>query len=175
MVYPLLPAFVTGGLGGGALTLGMLDGLSDAGAAAARLWSGWLSDRRGWRRPLVVLGYAVAAVARPLIALAGAGWHVVGLRTADRLGKGMRSPPRDAVIADATPASLRGRAFGFHRSMDHAGATMGPLIAAALLTYAGLSPGHVIAAAALPGAFAVLVVWLTLRKEPGSEPATVRE
>jgi len=94
MVYPLLPAFVTGGLGGGALTLGMLDGLSDAGAAAARLWSGWLSDRRGWRRPLVVLGYAVAAVARPLIALAGAGWHVVGLRTADRLGKGMRSPPR---------------------------------------------------------------------------------
>ncbi|HWP36251.1 MAG TPA: MFS transporter, partial [Gemmatimonadales bacterium] len=168
MVYPLLPAFVTGGLGGGAVTLGALDGLSDAAAAGARLYAGWLSDRRGWRRPLVVLGYAVAAIARPLIAVATAGWHVVAFRTADRLGKGMRSPPRDAVIADAAAPEIRGRAFGFHRAMDHAGATVGPLIAALLLAQAGMGPGAVIAWAALPGAVAVAVVWLAMRRIPAT-------
>jgi MFS family permease len=166
MVYPLLPAFVTAGLGGGAVTLGALDGLSDAAAAGARLSAGWLSDRRGWRKPLVVLGYALAAIARPLTALASAGWHVVAFRTADRLGKGMRSPPRDAVIADAAQPEIRGRAFGFHRTMDHAGATIGPLVATALLTVAGLSPGGVIGWAAVPGAVSVIVVWHALKQVP---------
>jgi MFS family permease len=171
MVYPLLPAFVTGGLGGGAVTLGVLDGLSDAAAAGARLYSGWLADRPTWRRPLVVLGYAVAAIARPLTAVASAGWHVVAFRTADRVGKGMRSPPRDAVIADAAAPEIHGRAFGFHRAMDHAGATVGPLVATALLTLAGLSPAAVIAWAAVPGVAAVIVVWFTLKKETRPEPA----
>ncbi|HEX9582685.1 MAG TPA: MFS transporter [Gemmatimonadales bacterium] len=165
MVYPLLPALVTRVLGGGALTLGVLDGAADASAALAKLWSGWVADTRGWRRPLVVLGYAVAAVARPLTALAGAGWQVVALRVADRLGKGMRTPPRDAVIADATAPEIRGRAFGFHRTMDHAGAMVGPLVATALLTLAGLSPSAVIAWAAVPSAFAVMVAWVALRRE----------
>ena len=168
MVYPLLPALVTRVLGGGAITLGVLDGAADAAAALAKLWSGWVADTRRWRRPLVVLGYAVAAIARPLTALAGAGWQVVALRTVDRLGKGTRTPPRDAVIADATDPTIRGRAFGFHRAMDHAGAMVGPLVATALLTLAHLSPSAVIAWAAVPSALAVIVVWFAMRHEPAA-------
>jgi MFS family permease len=167
MVYPLLPALVTRVLGGGAITLGVLDGAADAGAALAKLWSGWAADAKGWRRSLVVVGYAVAGVARPLMALAGAGWQVVLLRTLDRLGKGVRTPPRDAVIADATPPPIRGRAYGFHRTMDHAGAMMGPVVATALLALAGLGPAAVIAWAAVPGAGAVLLAWVALARGNG--------
>lgn len=162
MLYPLLPALVTRGLGAGAVTLGVLDGLSDAGSSLAKLGSGWLSDRRGWRRPLVFVGYAVAAAMRPMIAMAAAGWQVVALRAIDRLGKGARTPPRDALIADAAAAAIRGRAFGFHRTMDHAGAVAGPLVATLLLTLAGLGPREVILWTALPGALAVGTVWWAL-------------
>lgn len=168
-MYPLFPALVTRTLGGGAVTLGALDGLSDAASALAKVGSGWLADRPGWRRPLVVLGYAVAAAARPVIGLASQAWQVVMLRSADRLGKGLRTPPRDAVIADATNADMRGRAFGFHRAMDHAGAVAGPLVATALLTVGGLSPSAVVLWTAVPGAMAVAMVWWALysRRERG--------
>ncbi|GBD32322.1 Inner membrane transport protein YajR [bacterium HR33] len=171
MLYPLLPALVTRGLGAGAVTLGLLDGLSDAGSSLAKLGSGWFSDRRGWRRPLVVAGYAVAAAARPVIGLATAGWQVVLLRSVDRLGKGARTPPRDALIADAAAEEMRGRAFGFHRAMDHAGAVAGPLIATLLLAVAGLGPREVILWTALPGALAVGTVWWALYA--GKGPARV--
>ena len=125
MVYPLLPAFVTGTLGGGAALLGLLDGAADLTSAAAQ------GGERPAGRPAPVartadsLGYATAVLVRPLIAVAGAAWQVVGFRVIDRVGKGIRTPPRDALIAGITPPELRGRAFGFHRAADHFGAVVG--------------------------------------------------
>ena len=129
MVYPLLPAFVTGTLGGGAVLLGLLDGAADLTSAALKVVSGRLADRPGWRGPLILVGYATAVLVRPLIAVASAAWQVVGFRVIDRVGKGIRTPPRDALIAAVTPPELRGRAFGFHRAADHFGAVLGWLVA----------------------------------------------
>ncbi len=162
MVYPLLPALVTTKLGGGAVVLGALDGIADAVAAATKLLAGRLSDTVRWRGPLVVLGYAVAAVARPLMAFSNVAAQVIALRAADRMGKGARNPPRDAVIADASSHSMRGRAFGYHRSMDHAGAVAGPLVAWIMLSASGMSATEVILWSAVPGFAAVaVVVWAT--------------
>jgi MFS family permease len=150
MIYPLLPAFVTGVLGGGAVALGALDGAADAAAALVKLVSGRLADRVTRRGPLIVIGYLVAVVVRPVIAVTAAAWQVVGLRVVDRLGKGLRGPPRDALIADVTPEPLRGRAFGLQRGLDHAGAVLGPLVAWALLT-GGAGVRTVILASIVPG------------------------
>jgi MFS family permease len=169
MVYPLLPALVTTRLGGTALALGALDGIADAVAATVKLASGWLAEQRRRRRPLVVGGYAVAALARPLMGLATGAWQVIALRATDRLGKGARNPPRDAVIADASPGVIRGRAFGFHRAMDHAGAVVGPLVAWALIAGAGATPARVILWSVVPGVLAVMVVgWAMPSREAGS-------
>ena len=122
MIYPLLPAFVTGVLGGGAASLGALDGAADFASAFVKYGAGRLADVPRRRGALVIMGYAVAVLVRPVIALAGAAWEVIGLRVTDRVGKGIRSPARDAMIADVTPAELHGRAFGLQRGLDHAGA-----------------------------------------------------
>jgi MFS family permease len=169
MVYPLLPQLLTRSLGAGALALGMLDGLSDAAASVVKLGAGWLSDRPRWRGPLVVGGYVVAAVARPIMSLAGAAWQVIGLRVADRVGKGARNPPRDAVIADAVADRLRGRAFGFHRAMDHAGAMLGPLVAAGLMAGLAMSVDRVILWSAVPAVGAVIIAALAMRRVRGAE------
>src|SRR5260221_11227 len=137
MVYPLLPAFITGVLGGGAVALGALDGAADAAAALVKLVAGRLADRPARRGPLIVAGYFIAAAVRPVIAVTAAAWQVIGLRVVDRLGKGLRTPPRDALIADVTPAPLVGRAFGLQRGMDHAGAVLGPILAWWLLAPGG--------------------------------------
>ncbi|NIN10328.1 MAG: MFS transporter [Gemmatimonadales bacterium] len=158
MVYPLLPALMTVRLGGTALTLGALDGIADAMAATVKLASGWLAERLRWRGPLVVGGYAVAAAVRPVMGVVGSAWQVIALRAADRLGKGVRNPPRDAVIADASPGTMRGRAFGFHRAMDHAGAVVGPVVAWVLIAVAGSTPAEVIVWSVVPGLLAVGVV-----------------
>ena len=134
MVYPLLPAFITGVLGGGAVALGALDGAADAAAALVKLVSGRLADRPARRGPLIVAGYFIAAAVRPVIAVTAAAWQVIGLRVVDRLGKGLRTPPRDALIADVTPEPLVGRAFGLQRGLDHVGAIIGPLVAWWMLT-----------------------------------------
>lgn len=162
MIYPLLPAFVTG-VGGGALALGVLDGMADTVAAGFKLLSGYLADRPRLRGPLVVGGYAVAAVIRPVIAVASAAWQVIGLRAADRVGKGIRTAPRDTMIADVTPGEIRGRAFGLHRAADHVGAIAGPLTAAGLLAL-GLTMRHVFWIAVLPGTAAVALAALAVRK-----------
>ena len=159
MIYPLLPAFVTGVLGGGAVALGALDGAADAAAAFVKLVSGRLADRPARRGPLIVIGYFVAVVVRPVIAVTAAAWQVIGLRVVDRLGKGLRTPPRDALIADVTPEPLRGRAFGLQRGLDHAGAVLGPLVAWALLTR-GADVRTVIVASIAPGILVlVLAMW----------------
>ncbi len=160
MIYPLLPAFVTGVLGGGALALGALDGAADAVAAFVKLVAGRLADRPARRGRLIVIGYLVAVVVRPVIAVTAAAWQVIGLRVVDRLGKGLRTPPRDALIADVTPAPLVGRAFGLQRGLDHAGAVLGPLVAWALLTGARADVRTVIAASIVPGvAVLILAMW----------------
>ena len=108
MIYPLLPAFVTGTLGGGAALLGLLDGAADLTSAVLKVVSGRLADRPRWRGPLILVGYATAVLVRPLIAVAGAAWQVVGFRVIDRVGKGIRTPPRDALIAGVTAARAPG-------------------------------------------------------------------
>ena len=160
MIYPLLPAFVTGVLGGGAGVLGALDGAAEFAAAVVKLGAGRLADRARWRGPLIVVGYFTAVVVRPVIAVTGAAWQVIGLRVVDRLGKGLRTPPRDALIADATPAELRGRAFGLQRGMDHAGAVLGPILAWWLLASGSANVRAVIGASIVPGVLVLaLAMW----------------
>ena len=174
MIYPLLPAFVTGTLGGGAALLGLLDGAADLTSAVLKVVSGRLADRPRWRAPLILVGYATAVLVRPLIAVAGAAWQVVGFRVVDRVGKGLRTPPRDALIAGITPPALRGRAFGFHRAADHFGAVLGSLAAWYLLSR-GVEVRRVIEWSVVPGlvAFAVLAVVLRgARAVPAAVPAS---
>jgi MFS family permease len=160
MIYPLLPAFVTGVLGAGPQALGALDGAADFAAAVVKLGAGRLADRLPLRGPMIVLGYFIAVVVRPVIAVTGAAWQVIGLRVVDRLGKGLRTPPRDALIADVTPAELRGRAFGLQRGMDHAGAVLGPILAWWLLASGRANMRAVIGASIVPGVVVLLLaVW----------------
>lgn len=163
MVYPLLPALVTGPLGAGALVLGLLDGAAELTSAALKVVSGRLADRPGWRGPLILVGYATAGLVRPLIAVVGAAWQVVGFRVIDRVGKGLRTPARDAWIAGITPPPLRGRAFGFHRAADHFGAVLGSVVAWLLLER-GLTVREVIGWSAVPGLLVCLVLVPLLRR-----------
>jgi MFS family permease len=162
MVYPLLPAFVVGTLGGGALALGALDGAADLTSALLKVMSGRLADRPGWRRPLILLGYGTAVLVRPLISAASAAWQVVGFRVVDRVGKGLRTPPRDALIAAVTPPAQRGRAFGYHRGADHFGAVLGSLAAWYFLAR-GAEVRSVIAWSAVPGIVAFVALAIVLR------------
>lgn len=133
MLYPLVPIFVTAVLGAPAYTVGVIEGVAEGTSSFLRLLSGWLSDRLGRRREIVIAGYALSGAAKPLLAIAGTWGTVLAARFVDRFGKGLRTPPRDALIADSSPAATRGRAFGFHRTADTAGAVVGPLLAIPLL------------------------------------------
>jgi len=165
MITPLLPVFLTLTLGVGPAIVGVIEGLAEATASLLKLVSGWLADR-GWNsKRLVVGGYALSNAARPLIGLAAGWWWVMGLRFLDRIGKGLRTSPRDAMIAAAVPGELRGRAFGFHRGMDHAGAMIGPLLAFLLLS-AGLGMREVFFVSAIPGIIALLVLVAGIEPPP---------
>ena len=162
MVYPLLPAFLARTLGAGPVAIGALDGLAELVASGVKWVSGRLADRPGWRAPLVVGGYAVAALVRPVMAAAGSTGQVLALRAIDRVGKGLRSPARDAMIADVTPEAQRGSAFGFHRAADHFGAVLGSLAAWWLLTR-DAPVRTVLALSVIPGAVAVGFAWRAVR------------
>ncbi len=136
MIAPLLPQFIIEVLGGNKASVGLIEGVADSLSSVLKLFSGGWSDRIGRRKGLVVFGYAMAAMSRPLLAFATAPWHALAVRLGDRFGKGVRSAPRDAMIADSTDKSIRGRAFGFHRAMDHVGAAVGPLLATIFLWWA---------------------------------------
>jgi len=166
MVYPLLPAFITGVLGGGAVALGVLDGAADAAAALVKLVAGRLADRPARRGPLIVGGYFIAAAVRPIIAVTAAAWQVIGLRVVDRLGKGLRTPPRDALIADVTPAPLVGRAFGLQRGLDHVGAVIGPLVAWVVLSR-GADVRSVILWSIGPGVLVTVLATWAVKDGPG--------
>ncbi len=162
MIYPLLPAFLTGTLGAGAAVLGALDGAAELTSAGLKWISGRLSDRPGWRKPLILTGYATAVLVRPLIAVANAAWQVIGFRVIDRIGKGLRTAPRDAMLAESTPPELLGRAFGFHRAADHLGAMLGALVAWWVVSH-GVEVRTVIGWSAFPGVIAVVVLAVVLR------------
>jgi MFS family permease len=162
MVYPLLPSFVTRTLGGGPLVLGLLDGAAELTSSCVKWVSGRLSDRPGRQRPLILMGYAIAVLVRPVISTTSSALQVVGLRIVDRIGKGIRTPPRDAMIAAVTPPASRGRAFGFHRGADHLGAVLGSLAAWVLLSR-GADIRSAISWSIVPGIAAFLVLALVLR------------
>jgi MFS family permease len=135
MVYPLLPVFFTGlvPLGTAAIYIGLMEGLAESAASLFKIISGRFSDALGKRKALVVIGYGISIVCRPLMSLSSAGWHVITLRFCDRVGKGIRTSPRDALISDSVKHNERGLAFSFHRAMDHSGAILGSLLAVAIL------------------------------------------
>ncbi len=165
MIYPLLPLFLASVLGASATALGVIEGVAETTAALLKIVSGVWTDRTRRRKPLILLGYGVSGCMRPLIGLA-TGWPVVLLlRFADRVGKGLRTSPRDAMIADVTEPYQRGAAYGLHRAMDHAGAATGPLVAAALLSFAGIPLRGVFLLAAIPSVL-VMIVLLGFVKEP---------
>jgi len=169
-IYPLLPAFVKG-LGGSAIDMGLLDGVANAVAAVVRLFAGTLSDRLG-RRPLVLAGYGLSAVLRPLMGLVATPLAAVLVRTADRFGKGIRSAPRDALVTDLVEPAIRGRAFGHIRAMDHAGAALGPLVAMLFLLAFPGRERTLFLLAILPGLATLAVIWRFVRDPPRQTATT---
>ena len=168
MIYPVLPLFLMNVLGAGAATVGLIEGIGEATASLLKVFSGWLSDRSGRRKPLMLIGYGLSDLTKPLLALTAAWPQVLAIRFADRFGKGLRGAPRDALIADATPPAVRGKAFGFHRAMDTTGAAIGPLAAFGMLALFANDYRLVFAVAAIPGVLAVLILAFALReRRPG--------
>lgn len=133
MIFPLLPVFITSVLGAGPAYLGLIEGVADTTASLVKLFGGWMSDKIHKRKLLAEWGYGIPALVRPLIAAATAPWHVLAIRFTDRIGKGLRTAPRDALLAESVDPSQRGAAFGLHRAADHSGAVLGPFFAAGLL------------------------------------------
>lgn len=179
MIYPLLPSFLTKTLGAGPAALGLIEGVAETTASLTKVGSGIWSDKVRRRKPLVVAGYLIAAVARPLVAFARVWSQVLAIRFADRVGKGIRTSPRDALVADLVPREKRARAFGLQRAMDNAGALVGPLVAAFLLKVA-LDQRTVFLLAAVPGLAAVVVLLLAVpdvsrRTESRAPDAGTRE
>lgn len=164
MIYPLLPMFLTTALGAGPAALGVIEGLAESTVSILKLFSGYISDRVSRRKGWIVAGYIISNIIRPLIAVAGSWLTVLGLRMADRIGKGIRTSPRDALIADSVPHDLRGTAYGFHRAMDHAGAIMGPLVATSLLLLMNKNLKSVFLLSFIPGAIAAVMLIVGLKE-----------
>ncbi len=175
MIFPLLPTFIVTVLGGSRTSLGLIEGAADSLASLLKLAAGHWSDRSGQRRRFILIGYGLTAFLRPCLGLMTAAWQVGLARLADRFGKGLRSAPRDALIADVTPAAQRGRAFGFHRAMDHAGAAIGPLLATLFLW---LRPGDLrtlFGLSLLPGLALLSLVWFGLKESAPPKQPIVHE
>lgn len=165
MIYPLLPLFLIQVLKAGPVFVGLVEGIAESTASFFRIFSGWLSDKLCNRKILIVSGYTLSGITRPLIAMAMAGWQVLIVRFIDRIGKGVRGAPRDALIADSTDPRFMGKAFGFHRSLDHAGAILGPLCAFWLLS---LFPGnyrYVFWLATIPAVLCVIILILFVKEK----------
>ncbi len=174
IIYPLLPVFLATSLGASARAIGVIEGLAESVSSLLKLFAGYLSDRLGSRKPLVVAGYSLASVARPLLAFAQTWPQVLAIRLTDRVGKGIRTAPRDAMIADQVPLQQRGIAFGFHRAMDHAGAVIGPLFGYLLFIFFvtnSQSPAKsefakIFFVASIPALMAVMVAIFFMRESP---------
>ena len=180
MIYPLLPLFLAGALGANASFIGAIEGVAESTASLLKVITGIWSDKIGRRKPLVVAGYAIASIVRPFTALAQTATQVFAIRVTDRIGKGIRTAPRDALLADSAPAEVRGRAFGLHAAADNAGAVLGPLLAFLFLQLQGVgsleatrlnsadeaSIRSVFWLASIPAAIAVAVLIFVVREVP---------
>lgn len=167
-IYPLLPILLQG-MGATALTLGLIEGSAEAVASLLKMWSGRVSDRMSRQQPIILAGYALSSAVRPLLALAAVPWHIGAIRFVDRIGKGVRGAPRDAMLAANAMPGQRGRVFGFHRAMDHMGAVIGPLVAFAVLYWWPGTERTLIAWTIVPG---ILVVLLLTRISDAPSAAT---
>ena len=181
IVYPLLPVFLSLTLGASPGIVGLIEGAAESVSSILKLVAGHVSDRRGTRKGFVVFGYALSSFTRPLLAFAGSWTQVLGLRIADRVGKGIRSSPRDAMIADNVRVEERGLAFGFHRAMDHTGAVIGPLIGYLVLFYFATNVAtpsahdfrNIFLVASIPALAAVFVAAMFVRE--AGHPADARQ
>jgi len=182
MIYPLLPVFLAGALGANASFIGAIEGAAESVASLLKVVTGAWSDKVGRRKPLVVAGYALASFVRPFTALAQTATQVLALRVTDRIGKGIRTAPRDALLADSASVAGRGRAFGFHAAADNAGAVLGPLLAFLFLKLQGvgsLETGlvardaqairNVFWLASIPAAVAVAILIFVVREVPRTD------
>jgi MFS family permease len=173
MIVPLLPAFLATLSGVPAMALGWIEGVAETTASFAKIISGRLTDRAKAKKPLVLLGYGLSSLARPIMGLAPSWPAVVLIRFVDRIGKGVRTAPRDTMIANAAPPERRGAAYGLHRGFDNAGAVLGPLVAAGLVGWLGFSLRSVFLLAAIPAALSLLVLAFGVKEGPQTtEPST---
>ncbi|MGE5707429.1 MAG: MFS transporter [Bacteroidota bacterium] len=159
IIYPLLPLFLSSVLGADKALIGLIEGIAESTASLLKLVSGWLADRTGRNKLLATLGYGASAIGRPLYALVTASWQVLGLRFLDRVGKGLRTAPRDVMIAESTAPEAMGRAFGFHRSLDTLGAVVGPGLAIWLMAIFHQHFQSVFLAATIPGFIALFLLF----------------
>lgn len=173
IIHALLPVFMTGTLGLSVAMVGLVDGIAEATASITKIFSGYVSDRIGRRKPLILLGYGLAAVSKPLFPLATGALPILGARFADRVGKGIRGAPRDAMVADVTPPEIRGRAYGLRQSLDTIGAFAGPLIAIGLMAAFAADMRLVFWVAVIPAFIAVALVLAGL-EDRGSAPRDAR-
>jgi MFS family permease len=174
MIHGLLPVFLVSVLGAGATTIGLIEGVGESTASISKLFSGWISDRLGRRKALAVAGYALAALSKPLFAVApSAGW-VLAARFSDRIGKGIRGAPRDALVADLAPPGLTGAAYGLRQSLDTVGAFAGPVLAVVLMALLHDDFRRVFWLAVIPAVAAVAVLLLGVREPPASAPREAR-
>ena len=170
MVTPFIPILIATVLGAGPVILGLVEGVADAAASFLKLWAGRYSDRKnGRRKQLMVFGYGLSNLARPLLALVSSWGALLLLRSLDRAGKGLRSAPRDALLADSAHCEIHGFAYGFHRAMDNAGALGGTLLAVAALSWLDWPVSEVILWSALPGTLVLLVLIAGVREAPHLE------
>ncbi len=174
MIHSLLPVFLVVGLGASPALVGLIEGVAEATASITKVFSGWLSDRLGRRKILAVLGYGLGAITKPVFPLAVTPFEVLGARFADRIGKGIRGAPRDALVADVTPQDLRGAAFGLRQSLDTVGAFLGPLIAVGLMALLNDDMRAVFGFAVIPAGIAVLLLVVGVEESRPARPTMRR-
>jgi len=174
IIHALLPLFLTVTLGASVALVGLIDGIAEATASISKVFSGYVSDRTRRRKPLILLGYGLGTLSKPLFALAASPGLVLGARFIDRVGKGLRGAPRDALVADVTPPAIRGRAYGLRQSLDTVGAFAGPLAAIGLMAVFANDMRAVFWIAVVPGVVAVMLVLFGVEdRRQGSAPAEV--
>ena len=174
LVHSLLPVFLTSVVGASAVDVGLIEGIAEATAAIAKVFSGAFSDRIGKRKLLVGIGYGLSAVTKPIFPLASTAWEVLAARFIDRIGKGIRDAPRDALIADITPSAVRGAGYGIRQALDTVGAFVGPLSAVALMALYADNFRAVFWWALLPAALAVLLIVIGVREPDGTKATAQR-
>ncbi len=164
MIYPIVPLFLTSVLGAPAAVVGLIEGVAESTASIMKMVFGWLSDRLGKRKTLIVFGYSFSTVSKLLISIAGSWPFVLFARFIDRSGKGVRTAARDALIAESTEPAFRGKAFGFHRGLDTMGAVVGPLLALAAINFLHDDYRRIFFLAAIPSAVGVLLIFFVREK-----------